>query len=110
MRCFPGPRIVLSKLSKCVEFDKCRYDDRMISSDFMQSQESYVDFILVFTDAVVEKCLGIAQNTIHRASVASQARLMQPATDFDIFDIFDIADNMNDFCWHFLTGLPEAIK
>ncbi|HPA49706.1 MAG TPA: DUF523 domain-containing protein, partial [Methanofastidiosum sp.] len=41
---FLKPRIVVSK---CIEFDNCRYNGQMISSDFVNQLKSFVEFIPV---------------------------------------------------------------
>ena len=41
MRQFIKPKIVISK---CVEFDHCRYDGSMIPSDFVNALKLHVDF------------------------------------------------------------------
>jgi uncharacterized protein YbgA (DUF1722 family)/uncharacterized protein YbbK (DUF523 family) len=97
MRCFLKPKIVISK---CIEFDHCRYDGSMISSEFVQALKPHVDFIPVCAE--VEIGLGIPRDTIRLVSVAGEVRLMQPGTNLDI------TDRMNDFSRGFLSGLPEV--
>ncbi|MGM0497617.1 MAG: 2-thiouracil desulfurase family protein, partial [Bacteroidota bacterium] len=41
---FPKPVVIVSK---CLGFEKCRYDGTMISEYFLQALQDYVDFIPV---------------------------------------------------------------
>lgn len=41
MRLFVRPKVVISK---CIEFDNCRYDGSLIPSDFVKALKPHVDF------------------------------------------------------------------
>ena len=97
MRQFVRPKIVISK---CIEFDHCRYDGSMISSDFVKALKAYVDFIPVCAE--MEIGLGVPRDTIRIVSVDGEIRLMQPATGLDV------TDRMREFSSRFLGTLPEV--
>ena len=44
MNCCPRPNIVISR---CIEFDHCRYDGSMIASDFVAALKPHAHFIPV---------------------------------------------------------------
>ena len=44
MKEYPRPKILVSK---CIEFDHCRYDGSMINSQLVEDLKEYVDFIPV---------------------------------------------------------------
>ena len=56
---FTKPKILVSK---CIEFDSCRYNGQMISSDFVKKLKKFVDFKPVCPE--VEIGLGIPRNPI----------------------------------------------
>jgi uncharacterized protein YbgA (DUF1722 family)/uncharacterized protein YbbK (DUF523 family) len=97
MRQFVRPKIVISK---CIEFDHCRYDGSMISSDFVKALKPYVDFLPVCAE--MEIGLGVPRDTIRIVSVDGEIRLMQPTTGLDV------TDRMNEFSSRFLGTLPEV--
>ena len=86
MREFPRPRIVVSK---CIEFDHCRYDGSMIPSDFVKALKPYVDYIPVCPE--MEIGLGAPRETIRMVAAGDSIRLMQPATGLDL------TEKMNHF-------------
>jgi uncharacterized protein YbgA (DUF1722 family)/uncharacterized protein YbbK (DUF523 family) len=97
MRQFVRPKIVISK---CIEFDHCRYDGSMISSDFVKALKAHVDFLPVCAE--MEIGLGVPRDTIRIVSVDGEIRLMQPTTGLDV------TDRMNEFSSRFLGTLPEV--
>ena len=97
MRQFARPKIVISK---CIEFDHCRYDGSMISSDFVKALKAHVDFLPVCAE--MEIGLGVPRDTIRIVSVDGEIRLMQPATGLDV------TDRMREFSSRFLGSLPEV--
>jgi uncharacterized protein YbgA (DUF1722 family)/uncharacterized protein YbbK (DUF523 family) len=94
---FAKPEVVLSK---CIEFEKCRYDGRMISSDFVKKLISHVKFIPVCPE--VEIGLGTPRNTLRIVSVNGELRLIQSATGLDV------TEKMRSFADDFLNSLPEV--
>ena len=70
MRQFVRPKVVISK---CIEFDHCRYDGSMISSDFVKALKAHVDFLPVCAE--MEIGLGVPRDTIRIVSVDGEIRL-----------------------------------
>jgi uncharacterized protein YbgA (DUF1722 family)/uncharacterized protein YbbK (DUF523 family) len=97
MRDFSRPKIVVSK---CIEFDNCRYDGSMIPSDFVKALKPYVDFIPVCAE--MEVGLGVPRDTVRIVSVKGEFKLIQPATNQDV------TDKMRDFSNQFLSSLPDV--
>lgn len=94
MRNFSRPKIVISK---CVEFDHCRYDGSMVPSDFVAALKPYVDFIPVCAE--MEVGLGVPRNTVRIVSIQGEPRLIQPATGLDV------TEKMISFTRSFLDSL-----
>jgi len=97
MRPFPRPKVVISR---CIEFDHCRYDGSMIPSDFVKALKPYVDYITVCPE--MEIGLGAPRETLRLVSVDGSIRLMQPATGLDL------TERMNRFVNGVLSSLPEV--
>ena len=97
MRQFIKPKIVISK---CVEFDHCRYDGSMIPSDFVNALKPHVDFKPVCPEMQIG--LGVPRSTVRIVSVYGEPRLIQPTTDLDI------TDKMRAFSSQFLSSLAEV--
>ena len=91
------PRIVVSK---CLGFEECRYDGSVIEDEFLKRLEPYVEFITVCPEAEIG--LGTPRPPIRILSVASQWKLVQPATKRDV------TDEMNQFTSRFLQGLSDV--
>ncbi len=94
MRSFPTPRIVISK---CIEFDHCRYDGSLIPSDFVKALKPHIDFIPVCAE--MEIGLGVPRDSIRIISKNSELRLVQPATGLDV------TEKMRSFTARFLGSL-----
>jgi uncharacterized protein YbgA (DUF1722 family)/uncharacterized protein YbbK (DUF523 family) len=87
-------------LSKCIEFEKCRYDGRIISSDLVKKMIPHVQFITVCPE--VEIGLGTPRKPLRLVSINGKLRLTQPATNHDI------TEKMQGFTTSFLDSLPEV--
>jgi uncharacterized protein YbbK (DUF523 family) len=94
---FARPIIVISK---CIEFDACRWDGQMISNDFVKSLKKHVDFIPVCPE--VEIGLGIPRRPIRIIKLDGELRLVQPATGLDI------TERMLIFTKSFLSSLNRV--
>lgn len=94
MNCFPRPNIVISR---CIEFDHCRYDGSMITSDFVAALKPHAHFIPVCAE--MEIGLGVPRSSIRIVSVKGELRLIQPATGLDV------TDRMVSFSRSFLCSL-----
>jgi uncharacterized protein YbgA (DUF1722 family)/uncharacterized protein YbbK (DUF523 family) len=97
MRQFIRPKIVISK---CIEFDHCRYDGSLIPSDFVKALKPYVDFIPICAE--MEIGLGVPRDSIRIVTVNGEPRLVQPTTGLDV------TKRMKDFSAHFLSSLSDV--
>ena len=73
------PRVVVSR---CIEFDRCRYNGDMISSDVVRALKRHVDFVPVCAE--VEIGLGVPRDPIRVASFRDGLRLVQPSPELDV--------------------------
>ena len=90
---YEKPKILISK---CIEFDNCRYNGQKISSDFVKKLKKFVDFKSVCPE--VEIGLGIPRNPI-RIVEKKDLKLIQPETKKDV------TKDMNNFSNEFLKNL-----
>ncbi len=96
MKDFLKPRIVISK---CIEFDTCRYNGQMISSDFVKQLKSFVEFIPVCPE--FEIGLGVPRDPIRVVSIEGNLKLVQPNTERDV------TKDMVEFSNSFLDKLSD---
>ncbi|MCA9393900.1 MAG: DUF523 and DUF1722 domain-containing protein [Candidatus Omnitrophica bacterium] len=96
-RTFAKPVIVVSK---CLEFDKCRYNGAVIPAKFVRKITEYVRFLPVCPE--VEIGLGIPRDPIKLIGADDELRLYQPSTRLDL------TARMNRFNRQFLGGLEEV--
>ena len=73
------PKILISK---CLEFDACRYDGQRITNIYIQKLKQHVDFIVICPE--VEIGLGVPREPIHIINSNEKISLYQPKTDIDI--------------------------
>jgi uncharacterized protein YbgA (DUF1722 family)/uncharacterized protein YbbK (DUF523 family) len=97
MMSFPRPRIVISK---CIEFEHCRYDGSMIGSDFVRALKPHLDFIPVCAE--MEIGLGVPRDSIRIVSRNGDLRLEQPATGLDV------TEEMSSFAARFVDSLARV--
>ncbi len=88
------PKIVVSK---CIEFDYCRYNGQIIRSEFVAELKPFVDFIPICPE--VEIGLGTPRSPIRIISKDNQKFLIQPITNLDV------SNKMQSFTKHFLASL-----
>ena len=50
-------------ISKCLEFDSCRYDGQLITNKYIRALKEYINFIPICPE--VEIGLGIPRDPIH---------------------------------------------
>lgn len=79
LREFVKPRVIVSK---CIDFEACRYNGLIIKSDFVEKLKDYVDFYPVCPE--VEIGLGIPRDPIRIIELDHRLRLYQPATGIDL--------------------------
>ena len=94
---FPRPRVVVSK---CLEFDHCRYNGLMISSDVVRALKPLVDFVPVCPE--VEIGLGVPREPIRIVVSRGRRALVQPSTGADV------TARMKAFAGSFLSSLGDV--
>lgn len=94
MERFVKPNVVISK---CLEFEACRYNGDVIHDFTVQQLMSYVNFIPVCPE--VEIGLGTPRETIRIVQENGENRLIQPSTKVDL------TDKMKSFSMDFLGQL-----
>ncbi|MFZ2497348.1 MAG: YbgA family protein [Methanosarcina sp.] len=97
MREFVRPRVVVSK---CLEFDHCRYNGDMISSPIVAKLKEYVDFLPVCAE--VEIGLGIPRSPVRIIIEDGEHRLVQPTSGKDV------TEDMKAFCTNFLDSVGQV--
>ncbi|MDI9633476.1 MAG: DUF523 and DUF1722 domain-containing protein [Methanolinea sp.] len=96
-RTFARPRVVVSR---CIEFDPCRYDGSRIPSREVALLKEHAECIPVCPE--VEIGLGVPRPAVRLVRVGEADRLVQPATGRDV------TDAMVRFTAEFLGGLPPV--
>jgi uncharacterized protein YbgA (DUF1722 family)/uncharacterized protein YbbK (DUF523 family) len=87
------PRIIISK---CIEFDFCRYNAQIIRSDIVSKMKPHVEFLPICPE--VEIGLGVPRDPIRIIEQRSTTYLLQPSTNRDI------SNDMNHFAQQFLSA------
>ncbi|HUU75524.1 MAG TPA: DUF523 and DUF1722 domain-containing protein [Methanoregulaceae archaeon] len=95
-RIFTPPNIVLSR---CIEFDPCRYNGDIIRSPIVHKLKAYVHFIPVCPE--IEIGLGIPRETLRIVRIEGEDHLMQPGTGKDV------SKEMTSFVNKFLDSLYD---
>lgn len=96
MREYQKPNIVVSK---CIEFESCRYNGLIIASPLVKTLKEYVEFKPVCPE--VEIGLGIPRDPIRLVNIENNINLIQPSTDRNL------TDEMNGFSEKFLSSLEN---
>jgi len=97
MDTFPKPRVVVSR---CLGFEKCRYDGSVISDPTVPLLEPHVEYITVCPEKEIG--LGVPRDPVRLVQVNGGKRLFQPATGKDV------TGEMQSFIDQFLEGLDEV--
>lgn len=96
MNGFVKPRIVISK---CIEFEFCRYNGQIIRNDIVSKMKPHVEFRPICPE--VEIGLGVPRDPIRIVEKQSKKYLIQPNTGRDV------SEEMNRFAERFLTTQKE---
>ncbi|WP_407356245.1 DUF523 and DUF1722 domain-containing protein [Methanolobus sp. WCC5] len=94
MRDYPRPVVLVSR---CLEFDKVRYNGQVIPSQIVRDLMPFVDFIKVCPE--VEIGLGVPRDTLRIIRQNGVYHLIQPKTGEDL------TDRMNAFTISFLENI-----
>ncbi|PEZ08194.1 cytoplasmic protein [Bacillus sp. AFS018417] len=96
MRQFVKPTVVVSK---CLEFEACRYNGDKISDATVRNLQPFVEFIPICPE--VEIGLSIPRETIRIVEQDGIQKLVQPSTGDDL------TEKMQQFSDVFLSSLPD---
>ncbi|MCU0846827.1 MAG: DUF1722 domain-containing protein [Spirochaetes bacterium] len=91
---FQTPNIVISR---CIEFERCRWNAGIISSDEVKKMKPHVNFITVCPES--DMGLGIPRKPVRIIRISGQNRLVQHETGLDL------TGKMTGFTDSFLEGL-----
>ena len=94
MKTFIKPRIVISK---CIEFDFCRYNSQIIRSEIVSKLKPHVEFLPICAE--VEIGLGVPRDPIRIVEKQTKKYLLQPTTGRDV------TEAMNSFVHQYLASL-----
>jgi uncharacterized protein YbgA (DUF1722 family)/uncharacterized protein YbbK (DUF523 family) len=94
MEQYARPKLVVSK---CLEFDPCRYNGAVIPDPLIRRLQAFVDFYPVCPE--VEIGLGIPRESIRIVEIDGVQQLVQPSTERDI------TTDMESFSTRFLSQL-----
>jgi uncharacterized protein YbgA (DUF1722 family)/uncharacterized protein YbbK (DUF523 family) len=94
---FPKPKIVVSR---CLEFDACRYNGAMIPSEVVRSLKPHADFIPTCPE--MEIGLGVPRDPIRIVETEAGLTLVQPSTGRDV------TADMTSFAEAFLASVGEV--
>lgn len=75
----PKPRVVISR---CIEFEACRYNGAMINSETVLRLMPHVEFLPVCMEA--DMGLGVPRDPVRIVRVDGEDRLLQPSTGRDV--------------------------
>ncbi len=87
-------------VSKCLEFEPCRWNGELIKSEIVSRMRKEVDFLPVCME--VEIGLGVPREPIRVVRSDGDIRLVQPATGRDL------TERANEFCQDFLSSVGEV--
>ncbi|MBI5266832.1 MAG: DUF523 and DUF1722 domain-containing protein [candidate division Zixibacteria bacterium] len=96
----PGVVRPVVVVSKCLEFEACRYNGQKISFDWVDRLRDQVTFLPVCPE--VEIGLGIPRDPIKIVKRKDALHLVQPSTERDV------SDDMHAFAERFLQSLSEV--
>ncbi|OOE14843.1 YbgA family protein [Fictibacillus arsenicus] len=97
MEAYARPRVVVSK---CLEFDACRYNGDVIYNDVIKKLIEYVDFVPVCPE--VEIGLGTPRETIRIVKQGEDHLLLQPSTKRDV------TKEMTSFSENYLANVKDT--
>ena len=83
-------------ISKCLEFDMCRYDGSRINNNFVRNMKNFVDFIPVCPEVGIG--LGTPRKPIRLVKIDGKKNLYQPSTEKNL------TKEMDNFTKKFVTS------
>lgn len=91
------PKIIVSR---CLGFEKCRYNGETISSEIVEMLKKHAEFITVCPE--VEIGLGVPREPVRVAESSGEKYLVQPATDKNF------TNEINDWNKNFLLKFKDV--
>lgn len=83
-------------ISKCLEFDMCRYDGSRINNNFVRNMKKYVDFVDICPEVGIG--LGTPRKPIRLVKIDGKKNLYQPSSDRNL------TDEMHNFTKKFVAS------
>jgi len=93
----PRPRVVISR---CIDFDSCRYNGQVIRASLRDEFEPHVDFVPICPE--LEIGLGVPRDPVRLLRRDGEPHMVQPATGRDV------TAPMQAFSKRFLSGVGPA--
>lgn len=93
----PRPRVVISR---CIDFDSCRYNGQVIRASLREELEPHVDFVPICPE--LEIGLGVPRDPVRLVRRDGEPHMVQPATGRDV------TARMRAFSKRFLSGVGPA--
>lgn len=93
----PRPRVVISR---CIDFDACRYNGQVIRASLRDELEPHVEFIPICPE--LEIGLGVPRDPVRLVRKDREPHMVQPATGRDL------TARMRSFSKRFLAGVGPA--
>jgi uncharacterized protein YbgA (DUF1722 family)/uncharacterized protein YbbK (DUF523 family) len=84
-------------ISRCIDFDSCRYNGQVIRASLREELGPHVDFVPICPE--LEIGLGVPRDPVRLVRDAGTARMVQPASNRDL------TASMDSFAARFLAGL-----
>ncbi len=94
---FPKPKVFASR---CLGFEHCRYDGKVIESEFVEKLKGHVEFITSCPEKEIG--LGIPREPVRVVEIKGKRLLYQPATGRDV------TNEMNEYIKNYLGKLGEV--
>ena len=84
-------------ISKCLEFEMCRYDGSRINNNFVRNMKKYVDFVQVCPEVGIG--LGTPRKPIRLVKIDGIKNLYQPSSEKNL------TEEMNNFTKKFVSSV-----
>ena len=86
-------------ISKCLEFDMCRYDGSRINNNFVRNMKKYVDFVQVCPEVGIG--LGTPRKPIRLVKIDGVKSLYQPSSEKNL------TEEMHNFTKKFVSSVDN---
>ena len=94
---FLKPKIIISK---CLEFDACRYDGQIINNQYIRKLKKFIDFTPICPE--VEIGMGTPRKPIRIIKSNNDIKLLQTDTNIDF------SSKMNDFSLKYISKINQV--